>query len=169
MRVGISRWRGVTWAVGALLLLGGCNNEPIRPVGVAPGPQQVPQFPGQQPPLFQPQFPPWQQQPQFTPFLPIDCYMNQHPVLYQYWQTMWLDWQNYAYHYGYSEFDFNTFWYEYCPQVWLGTEYQEIYWYLDRYFYYWVSPQTRWSPLGYDPGTFWGAYQNFPMQPWGFF
>lgn len=161
-----SRWTRLFVVASMLAIVAGCNNEPVRQVGVAPNPQQFPQFPGQ-PPQFQPQLPQWQQQPQFTPFVPIDCYMNQNPALYQYWQTMWVDWQSYAYYYGVNEYDFNTFWFDYTPQVWQGTEYQQIYSYLDTYFYYWTTPQTQFSPTGYDPYQFWGGYQSFPMEPWG--
>lgn len=162
----ISRFASVLAVLAGIVVLAGCNNEPIRQVNVAPNPIQYPSYPGQ-PPTFQPQLPQWQQQPQFTPFVPIDCYMNQNPALYQYWQTMWYGWQNYAVSYNINPYDFTTFWYDYCPQQWQGTEYQEIYTYLDTYFYSWMSPQTQFSPYGYDPTQFWGGYQAFPMQPWG--
>ncbi len=153
-------------AAVTLLVLSACNSEPVYPVSQAPGyPGQYPTYPGQQPPTFNPVLPQGQQ-PQYTPFVPIDCYMNQNPQLYQYWQTMWSDWQNYSYYYGIDQYDFSTFWFDYCPQQWQGTQYQEIYTYLDTYFYSWTTPQTQFSPYGYDPGQFWGGYQQFPMQPW---
>lgn len=155
----------VAMAFVAVTTLTGCDDEPTRAVGnSAPRPGGYPNVPPNSP-VFNPQMP-VQQPTQFYPFMPIEGFMSQNPQLYYYWQSMWQQWQYTAYYWGTSEYDFQTFWYDYCPQVWQGTQYNQIYQYLDSYFYWWNSPQQQ-LPQQANAYDFWYQYQNYPYYQWG--
>lgn len=183
--------RTVLFLLIALVVLACGKNEGIRAVGAAPGPVPYtqappppgyqpggyyppsPQYPsspqnptpgyGYQPPYFQPQMPQGMP-PGYYPFLPIDNYMRRNPYTQQYWQGYWGQWQQYAQNHRYNQYDFNRFWFEFCPQQWSYTDYAELYNYYDANVYFWVTPQTQFSPQA-DPGYFWEYYQGLSYQP----
>lgn len=134
--------------------------------GFAPAPQ----FPngggyygGGYNPYFYPQQPTGYGQ-QYYPFLPIHNYMMQNPYRQNYWQQHWNGWQQYAGQHGYNQYDFNRFWFDYCPQQWSYTEWAPMYNYYDQNFYFWATPQTQYAPTA-DPGYFWQNYNGYSYQP----
>lgn len=134
---------------------------PGFPGGYHPGGQGGMYPPGGYPsgPVFQPHMPPGMP-PQYYPFLPIDHYMRREPQRIPYWNQVWAGWQNYSQYVGRDEFDFNTFWYEYCPQIWSGTSMAEVYNTIDINFYEWVDPYSTSFSAYADPSYFWFYYDG---------
>jgi hypothetical protein len=95
----------------------------------------------------------------YTPFMPLDYFMRSNPTHAPYWQQHWNGWQQWAGYNGISPYDFNTFWFHYCPQVWQGTEYWDLYRYFDTNFYYWWNPGNVYGP--WDPGATWVNYSGY--------
>lgn len=125
-----------------------------------PGGTPAPQYPN---PYFQPQIPQGYGQG-YYPFLPVDNYMRQNPYRQQYWTQFWGQWQQYAYYNNYQQYDFNRFWFEYCPQQWGGTEWASMYNWYDSNVYGWATPNTYYAPKA-DPGYFWQNYNGFSYYP----
>lgn len=172
-----------------LFLMGCGKNEAVRPIPITPPPPANPptqapppmggpggyfpggynpgyppgfQPPGMMPP-FRPQMPPGMPS-QYYPFLPVDNYFRGQPQTMPYWNQVWRGWQGYAQDVGRSQFDFNTFWYDYCPQIWSGGQMAGVYNSIDINFYEWVSPNdTQFSPYA-DPGYFWSNYNGMGYQ-----
>lgn len=92
----------------------------------------------------------------YTPFLPVDYYMRNHPQLAPQWPQMWNQWRTYADHYGYNPYDFNRFWFDYCP----SSMNQQIYVYIDQTFYSWANYDTVF-PTNMNPQFFWMHYQGY--------
>lgn len=144
------------WKIGfivGLLLVSACGKN--VPVYQAPTPWMGnPGGTG-----FQPQLP--QGYPnQYTPFLPVDYYMRNHPQMAAQWPVLWTQWQAYAVVIGVSPYNFPVFWFEFCPQQWNAGAFYSMYSYLDQNFYYWVTPTTAFSPA-MSAQTFWTPYQGF--------
>jgi len=148
----------------------GCGkNEPIMPIGSVPYqapppayyPQNpYPQGPGyQQPPYFQPQIP-QNQPPAYYPFVPVDNYFRQNPQTQPFWGPMWNRWQSYSGQRGTNPYDFNKFWYDFCPQDWGQRGYGDLYRQFDDSFYWWATPQTQWD-VNVDVNVFWAPYDGY--------
>lgn len=160
--------------VAVALVLSACGkNEPIVPIGggyygpQAPMPPGGGYYPPTSPyggpgpsPYFQPHMPNGYPN-QYTPFLPIDNYMRRTPQMQQVWVNIWVNWQGYSQRRGYSPYDFSRFWYEYCPQQFSGTQYQNLYNYFDQNVYNWVDPYQSWGG-NYDPSYYWQNYNYMP-------
>jgi len=180
------RWR--VCAVLLLLVFVACGkNDGIRGVGAQPYPPPVvqappppgggyappppgympppmPQYPNpnyQPPAYWVPTLPPGRTTPRYTPFLPIDNYMRRTPQRHQRWIDFWAGWQGYSRHRGYDEYDFNHFWFEYCPEQWEGTDYAHVYNQLDASVYFWVDMYTPIAPTA-EPNHFWQYYSGMP-------
>ncbi len=93
----------------------------------------------------------------YTPFLPVDYYMRNNPQLAPQWPQIWNQWRNYANNYGYNPYDFNRFWFDYCPRSNMSPQ---IYIYLDQTFYPWVNTNTVF-PANLNPQYFWIHYQGY--------
>lgn len=163
------------FTVVALLLTACGKNEPIIPSGYYPPNYQAPMpqgggyYPPSQPyggqgpsPYFQPQMPSGYPS-QYTPFIPFDNYMRRSQPSQQYYINLWVNWQGYSQQRGYNQYDFSRFWYEYCPQQFQNTQYQQVYNYFDQNVYGWVDPSMQWGN-GYDPNHFWQNYNYMPYQ-----
>jgi hypothetical protein len=171
--------------VAIMILFSACGkNEAVRSVGNNPPPNyppnqgpynQAPMPPnggyypppggggypaGGPPPYFQPVMPP-QMPPQYTPFLPIDYYFRQRPQLVNVYVNIWNDWRTYANYYGYNQYDFNGFWFDYCQTNWVGGYYGDLYNYMNTNVYWWASPEVSYCDSGCDAGYFWQHYQGF--------
>lgn len=150
----------------SFLLVACGKNEAIRqaapntPTVQAPAPSQ----PIQPPPGggnggggFNPQMP--QGYPNaYYPFLPIDNYCRDNPTYANQWDVQWNQWTNYSNYYGYSQYDFNRFWFEYCPQYWTSAPMGQLYEYFDTSFYFWVNVDTQFASTA-DPNYFWSSYR----------
>ncbi len=152
--------------LASVLFLSACGKNdavyPVRPLTQAPPPQYggyQPQYPGG-PGTFQPQFPPGQPPQQFYPFVPIDNYFRQRPQFQQYYPQMWSRWQQYAGYYGTNQYDFTTFWLDFCPQDMQAYGYGDAYNYVDTSFYYWVQPETYFD-VNVNVNTFWDSYDGY--------
>lgn len=80
------------------------------------------------------------------------------PQLAAYWNQVWINWQDYAYNRGNDIYDFNAFWFDYCPQIWGGTPMADVYNVIDINYYDWVDPYTTTFSPNADPGYFWQYY-----------
>jgi hypothetical protein len=96
----------------------------------------------------------------YTPFLPIDNFMRQNPQTAGYWPGFWNQWRQHCQYQGCNPYDFNKFWFDYCPQYWNHGAYLQLYVYLDQNFYFWMSPNTRFSQQ-LNPQNFWNYYQGY--------
>jgi hypothetical protein len=156
------------WLLAFLLIFAACGkNDAVRSVGNSgPYPQgpypQAPYNPGYPPnggggyPPFNPQMPPGMP-PQYTPFLPIDNYFRSQPQITNvYVNIIWPQWQQYANYYGYNPYDFNTFWYDYCPTT--GYIDNSVYQYYDNNYYWWANQGQGYCDYGCDPEYFWSYY-----------
>lgn len=159
------RWFAVL--VPLLLAVSGCSRDtfvaqpvvPTQPINQAPAPSLPPtQNPNY--PAFRPQMPA-QYPPQYYLFTPIFVYMQQ-PSQQYYFQPMWNDWLYYANYVGCQPYDFNVFWYDYCPQAFYNTSYWSMYQGMDQSFYAWMYPGAQ-LPQSCDPSYFWGSYSGYPM------
>jgi len=144
-----------------VLLVSACGKN--APIYQAPAPYVVnPGGTG-----FQPQLPAGYPNT-YTPFLPVDYYMRNHPQLSGQWPVLWNQWQNYSQWVGVSPYNFQVFWFEFCPQQWNSGQFYNLYSYLDQSFYHWVQPTTQFSPQ-MSPETFWSPYQGYGYsQTWTF-
>lgn len=160
--------RKIYLAVLVALLAGCARDEKFTAVGTPPPvvtapPPTTPTPPppatgGGNGPTFNPSLPPGQTQ-QYVVFLPIDYFFRQYG--YQaYWQQIWNQWQQVAYYYGTHAYDFNTFWFEYCPQVWYGTDMWNVYQYMDQSFYGWAQPQVPIQSTS-SASVFWQYYYGY--------
>lgn len=105
---------------------------------------------------------------QAYPFLPIYNYFQQSPNMQAYWNGFWAGWAAYAQQQGMSPYNFNAFWYNYCPQQWGGSNQgQSLYGYFNQNFYYWATPQMQWSS-SVNPSTFWQNCNYFPYPTSGY-
>jgi len=157
------------WLLVFLLLFAACGkNDAVRNVGTggpyapqAPYNPNYPQGPqNPQYPPFNPQLPPGMP-PQYTPWLPVDNYFRQQPpqVTNVYINVILPQWQQYANYYGYNQYDFNTFWYDYCPQYVIPYGYMDAgtYSYYDSY-YYWAGYGSYGCDYGCDSYDYWSYY-----------
>ena len=101
----------------------------------------------------------------YTPFVPIDNYMRRYPTTQHYWNNIWNGWVDYSYQYGYDTYDFNTFWFDYCPQGMNGTPFQPIYNNFDSQVYFWADYNTQYSN-NMTVDFFW---QNYDWMPYSNF
>jgi len=149
------------------LVAGPYLGQAPAPYGYAPAPQYGNPYGGG---AGYGNFYPQQQMPsgysnQYYPFMPIHNYMQSNPQLQNYWSGYWGGWQNYANRNGYNQYDFNRFWYDYCPQQWGNSnEWANFYNYYDQNFYYWMTPSTQFSPSA-SPSYFWQNYSGYSYQP----
>ncbi len=168
-------FRATIIAVTAVLVLSACGkNEAVFPTPGQPiyqAPYQQPGYggypsgngypPGNGYPTggFYPQMP--QGYPQgYTPFLPVDYYMRNHPTYGQQWPQMWNQWNNHCHQSGISPYNFNVFWFEYFPSRYTSQPMTQIYYYLDVSYYGWMTPQTQF-PQQMNPQIFWQYYQGY--------
>lgn len=119
----------------AVMLVSACGkNDNFRSVGGYYNQPYTPSYPYSQP-TPQQNYPIQWQVPQgmpqqFQPFAPMYNYMQQNQQMAQYWNYMWYQWQLYSQQCGCQMYDFNTFWNDFCPQMWYGTQYSQVYnWY----------------------------------------
>lgn len=131
---------------------------PGGPGGYNPGYPPGFRPPGMLPP-FRPELPPGMP-PQYYPFLPVDNYFRCQPQMAPYWDQVWTQWEGYAADTGCSPYDFNTFWFEYCPQIWSGSSMENVYQSIDVNFYGWVDPYSTQFSSYADPGYFWDNYDG---------
>lgn len=110
---------------------------------------------------FQPSQYPYGYNSQYTPWMPLHQWMQQNPYRYQYYQAMLNNWYYYAQYRGYSRYNFNAFWLDYCRNTWSGTQLQPLYDYYTINVYPWVNYQTSY-PQSYNPSQYWGSYSGFP-------
>jgi hypothetical protein len=96
--------------------------------------------------------------PQYTPWLPVDNYFRQNPTTVNIWVNIWNNWQVYAPQHGYQQYDFNRFWFEYCPNNY--PQYMDVWNYFDTNVYWWVQPNSQFQCE--DPTYFWQYYQGMP-------
>jgi len=129
----------------------GYMGQAPAPYGYAPAPQYGNGFNPQMPAGYP---------SQYTPFVPIHNYMQGSPSTQQYWGQHWNGWQNYAQYNGYNQYDFNRFWYDYCPQQWQGTQWNNVYNYYNTNYYSWMTPQTQFAPQ-MNPNYFWQNYTGY--------
>lgn len=150
----------------AAILIGCARDEsftqipsvPYQPITQAPPPTAYPPTTTPTGPTFQPSLPPgytWS----YTPFLPVDYYMRQ-PGYQNYWAQVWAYWQQYATQRGTNQYDFNTFWFTFCPQIWQGTQMWSMYQYINTNYYYWVQPTTQFT-TNLNPTYFWQYYYGY--------
>lgn len=111
-------------------------------------------------PYMVPTLPPGQPQ-RYTPFVPIDNYMRRRPETYQYWTNFWGDWQQYAGRNNYDPYDFNRFWFDYCPNRWEGGNFAGMYNHFDANVYFWVDMETTFSTTS-SADYFWFNYNGMP-------
>ena len=159
----------------SFLIISCGKNDAITPTGVTPQyPQNTPNY--QQAPAPQGYYPqqgggnygPNQFVPQmpsgysqgYYPFLPVYQYMQNRPQYQNFWNQTWYGWQSYANSNGYNQNDFNTFWFDYCPQQWGNSGQSQLYQYFDQNFYWWVTPETQF-PSSVDAGYYWQNYTGY--------
>lgn len=158
--------------VSSVVFTGCGKNEPIYGVGMYP-PQQYPYspygpnggnapYPNTYPPGYSGPYSPGQYPPGYgTPFNPgmptgfpqsYYPYLPMHPYLQN--SGVWGQWMNTCQNYGLNPYDFQTFWYEFCPYA-CDPGVQQFY---SEYYYPWYD--------GYLPSSssqnFWQHYEGFP-------
>ncbi len=161
----------------SMLFFAACGkNEAVRPVGnyTPTYPQQtVPQapppmvgggqgYPTNGNPYFVPNMPA-QMPNQFYPWLPMYQYFQQQPQTVNIWINVWAGWQGYAQQRGYNRYDFNRFWFDYCPEY-FPQQYYPVYQYFDQNVYYWMNQNTYLDP-SCDASYFWANYSYMSYQP----
>ncbi len=125
----------------AVMLISACGkNDNFRSVGGYYNQPYTPSYP-YNPPQPQQNYPVQWQVPQgmpqqFQPFAPMYNYMQQNQQMAQYWNYMWYQWQLYAQQCNCPQYDFNVFWNEFCPQMWQGSSYGQVYSWYDQNVYY---------------------------------
>lgn len=108
-------------------------------------------------PYFYPQMP--QGMPnQYTPWLPIDNYFRRYPQTTNIYINIMVDWNQYANYYGHNQYDFNRFWFDFCPTYY--PQYQQVWNYFDQNVYWWTDYNTSYQCE--DPYSFWSYYQGLP-------
>lgn len=155
----------------------GCGkNEPVRSVTPNPYGQGSPYYQAPMPPnggyqmppnytppnggynpYFQPQLPQGMP-PAYGPFLPVDQYFRQSPQTTNIYINIYNDWRQYSNYYGYDQYDFSAFWFDFAPTVY--PQYNNIWNALDQNVYWWMDYNTIYQCQ--DPYDFWYYYEGMP-------
>lgn len=97
---------------------------------------------------------------QYYPFLPVDNYFRNQPGMSGYWNQFWSGWVNHCQRNQIPVYDFQQFWFQYCPQQWAGTQYSQVYQYFSSNVYQWVQPGMQFQP-NIPPQQFWNQWQGY--------
>lgn len=157
-----------TLLLAVVLFLAACGkNGPYDGYGYGPY-TQAPGYPGTYPygyggnngyGGFNPQLPSGYPS-SYTPFLPVDYYMRNHPTYAAYWPSFWNQWTRDCRTMGYSPYNFSYFWYSYVPRYWAAGPYQQFYSYFNSTFYYWMAPGAQFA-TSLSPQQFWSGYSGY--------
>jgi len=100
--------------------------------------------------------------PQYYPFLPVDNYMRgQNPG---YWNQYMNGYFTHCQQNQINPYNFNYFWYSYCPSQWYGTQmWTDIYVPFNSNVYYYSNSQYYWPNSN---ASYWQNWAGVDFNAW---